>query len=102
MCVPRSRSTFLLDYSNGVDALLLTNPAADRFCVLGRPGRYPDQKKNAYKKNFQKGVRHVRLFPTRTESYANIYNIIICYISSITIQRSKLYLFIFSTHELQW
>jgi len=73
VCVPRSRSTFLLDYSDGVDALLLTNPAADRFCVLGRPGRYPDQnKKNTYEKNFSKGVRHVRLFPTRTESHANI------------------------------
>lgn len=32
-CIPRSRSTFLLDYSFGVDALLLTNPATDR-CVV--------------------------------------------------------------------
>lgn len=32
-CIPRSQSTFLLDYSYRVDALLLTNPATDR-CVV--------------------------------------------------------------------
>lgn len=56
------RGAFLLDYSNGVDASLLTNPAADRFCVcsvvLGRSyfGTIPQQEygKNKYENKKQK------------------------------------------------
>lgn len=81
---------FLLDYSNGVDAWLLTNPAADRFCVLGRPGRYPDQKtkkKCVQKKTFKMGCGMYDCSPHaqyRTRTQYNIIhlhcNMVVCYI----------------------
>lgn len=61
------RGAFLLDYSNMVDSLLLTNPAANRFCVLGLSGRYPNKSKK--KKLYKKGVRRVQLFPTCIHTY---------------------------------
>lgn len=60
---------FLLDYSNRVDSLLLTNPAANRFCVLGRPGRYPKQEQKK-KKLYKKGVRRVQLFLVCIHTYS--------------------------------
>lgn len=70
------RGAFLLDYSNGVDTSLLTNPAADRFCVcsvvLDRPyfGTIPQEEygKNKYenkktkKKPYEKGGAACVLF----------------------------------------